>query len=180
MGTSYALVLACDLTPDGTGLGPQTILRLERGLQYTQQTGDRLVVAASWSPRHPHQPKAMAEMMAEWLSERGCVDVCVLRARTFRTKGETAAFLGLTDAVAIVSDPLHLVRTKALIARTHGRGVAERLRYVPTDAPAMSRWGQRLEPVKLWYVRHIPLAVDDVVWRTVTWVTVRLKINLSY
>jgi len=180
MGIRYALVLACDLTPDGTALGPQTILRLERGLRHAQSTGDRLVVAASYSPRHPQQPEPMAEMMATWLMERGYENVCVLRAPTFRTKGELAVFLSFPAAAVIISDPVHLTRTRALIERTHGRRVAERLEYIATDAPAMSRWGRRLEPVKLWYVRHIPLGIDDAVWRTVTWVTVRLKINLSY
>lgn len=180
MSTRYALVLACDLTPDGAALGPQTILRLERGLRHANETGDRLVVAATYSPRHPNQSEPMAELMATWLMERGCENVCVLRAPTFRTKGELAVFLSLPAASVIISDPVHLARTRALIERVHGPEVAERLEYVPTEAPAMSRWGQRLEPMKLWYVRHVPLSIDDAVWRTVTWVTVRLRINLSY
>ncbi len=180
MQCSYVLVLACDLSSDGTQLGPHTIARLKRGLEYWKNTDEKLVLAASMSPRHPNQPHIMAVMMAQWLHEHGCVDVCILCAETFRTKGEVNEFLKLDGAKGIISDALHLKRTKALIRRTHGKRVAEQLLYICTEESAMTEKGARMEPLKLLYARYFPLWLDDATWRFVTWCTVKTGWNLSY
>lgn len=147
---SYALVLACDLTPDGLELGPKTILRLRRGLAHALDTGDRLVVAASMSPRHPDQPKPMAEMMAEWLYTEGLQDVSVLRAPIFNTRGELRAFFTLSDAEVIISAPWHLRRTKLLVWQEWGRKQMRSLQYIPVPEHRMSAKERfLLEPLKL-------------------------------
>jgi hypothetical protein len=175
-----ALVLGCDLTPDGTALGSQTISRLERGLRFAETSGYRLVVAAGHSPRHSKTLPTMAELMDTWLQARGYGEALVLCATQFRTKGEVVAFMALPEAGAIISDQVHLDRTRDLIARLYGSAIADSLCYIPTDGVAMSERARRLEPVKRFYIRHVPLFLDDVIWKTVTWVTVRMKLNLSY
>ncbi len=175
-----ALVLGGDLTPDGLALGPQSIIRLERGLRFASETGYQLVVAAGFSPRHRQQSVAMSVMMHAWLCAHGYRDAIVLTAKQFRTKGEVAVFMTLPEPGAIISDEIHLCRTCDMVVRLYGEAVAEQLLFVPTDTVAMTKRGQRLEPLKRFYIRHIPLALYDAAWHAVTWATVKFGINLSY
>lgn len=175
----YALVLACDLTPDGQALGPATLARLQRGLTYARETGVRLVVAGSWSPRHPQQSKPMAEMMADWLVVQGQIDVCVLRARVFNTRGELSVACQLTSLQAIISDPLHLKRVKIILQRLKGCDYAESLEYVPTPETSMTDRGQSLELAKCAFVRYCPFWLQDVTIFLLHHTPLR-RINLSY
>ncbi len=87
---SYVLVLGCDLSEDGSELGPMSIARLEFALKYANSLSMILVLAAGMSPRpqHGNQKKTMAMMMADWLSQKNFYDVLVLRANVFNTRGE--------------------------------------------------------------------------------------------
>ena len=150
MNISYALVLACDLLPDGSDIGPQTVLRLQRALQHWQETKEHLVVAASFSPAHPNQPTAMANMMCDWLKQHGCQDVVVLRAQMFNTRGETDAFFELQNANTIISAPWHLRRVKIQLISDYGRDFVSSLNFVSADEHKMSRKEKFvLEPLKL-------------------------------
>ncbi len=150
MHVSYALVLACDLLLDGSDIGPKTILRLEQGLQHWKKTGEHLVVAASFSPHHPTQPTAMANMMADWLKVHGCTDVVVLRAKMFNTRGETDAFFQLKGASTIISAPWHLRRVKVQLWSDCGLKFVRSLNFVSADRHTMSRKERFfLEPSKL-------------------------------
>lgn len=175
----YVLVLACDLTSDGQTLGPMTIVRLERALRYVQGTDTCLVVAASWSPRHPKQPVPMAEMMAVWLRARGWHKIRVAQAKVFNTRGELNAAWQLGPLSSIISDPLHLARVRILVERLRGKAYAEELEYVATDAMAITRRGQSLEMIKRAFVRYCPFWLQDaVIW--LQHHTLLRHLNLSY
>ncbi len=164
----YALVLACDLTKDGQELGPKTILRLKRALKHHHDTHERLVVAASWSPSHPTQPKPMADMMAAWLYEHGCSDVCIRTATLFNTRGELREFFSLSSPNSIISAPWHLKRVKLLIAQDYGRGSVDMLTYVPVEEHVMSTKERfLLEPLKLSFERL--MLVTPRSWRLPLW-----------
>ncbi|OGG88773.1 hypothetical protein A2592_03115 [Candidatus Kaiserbacteria bacterium RIFOXYD1_FULL_42_15] len=175
MGIPQALILACDLTPDGTNLGQKTIARLERGLRHAQETGERLIVAASWSPRHPQQPSAMAEMMASWLKEHGYTDTVVRQATRFNTRGELDV---VPDVDSIISDPLHLKRVRIMIRQMYGRRKARDVNYVPTTETSMTAKGRLLEPFKCAFL-YMPLWFQDGVIYLLHHSPLR-RINLSY
>ncbi|PIR95454.1 hypothetical protein COT93_02280 [Candidatus Falkowbacteria bacterium CG10_big_fil_rev_8_21_14_0_10_37_18] len=175
MGILQALILACDLTPDGTNLGPKTIARLERGLQHAQETGEQLVVAASWSPRHPQQSVTMAEMMALWLQEHSYTDTVVRNATRFNTRGELEAS---HDVSSIISDPLHLRRVRIMVRKMYGRQKARDINYIPTDESGMTTKGRFLEPFKCGFL-YFPLWFQDGVIYLLHHTPLR-RINLSY
>jgi len=174
-----ALVLGCDLTPDGSDIGPLTIARLARALQHHKETGEQLVVAASWSPRHPKQKFTMANLMSGWLRENGYFDALVLEAKRFNTRGELQAWFA-SDRVcsSIISDPLHLRRTKIIVRKMKGKQFADLLVYVPTEAPAMTVKGQMLEPLKRAFL-YLPFWAQDGMIYLLHNTPLR-KINLSY
>ncbi|MFN3188099.1 MAG: YdcF family protein [Candidatus Paceibacteria bacterium] len=175
MGNPHALILACDLTPDGTKLGPKTIARLERALQHVQETGERLVVAASWSPRHPQQSVSMAKMMAAWLQERGYAETVVREATRFNTRGELEVS---PDVSSIISDPLHLRRARIMVRRMYGCQKALDIKYVATEATTMTTKGRLLEPLKCAFL-YTPLWFQDGVTYLLHRTLLR-RINLSY
>ena len=175
MGIPQALILACDLTPDGTRLGPKSIARLERGLLHAQETGEQLVVAGSWSPRHPQQPVAMAEMMADWLRGRGYADTVVRHATRFNTRGELDV---VPDADSVISDSLHLKRVRIMIRQMYGRRKARDVNYVPTTETSMTTKGRMLEPLKCAFL-FTPLWFQDGVIYLLHRTPLR-RINLSY
>lgn len=168
----YALVLACDLTPDGRQLGPRTILRLERAIEYVKKTGDFLVVAASRSPGHPMQPKPMASMMADWLREKGVFEICTLTAQTFNTRGELKAFFTLPETSAIISAPWHLRRVRLLVWQEKGWCFMRRLKYVSVPKNTMSTKERFvLEPLKFMYeglMLVTPAKYRVLIWKKVT------------
>lgn len=150
MSISYALVLACDLLPDGSDIGPKTILRLRRALLHWEETGDCLVIAASFSRNHPKQRTAMGNMMADWLHAHGCYDVVVLRALMFNTRGETDAFFELVGFKTIISASWHLRRVKIQLKSDFGSAFVKQLNFVSADAHQMSLKERFiLEPSKL-------------------------------
>lgn len=166
MSDAYGLVLACDLTPDGLGLGPNTILRLERGVAHHRETSEPLLVAASWSPRHPNQPNLMGHMMNEWFFANGCSSVVTLLAKVFNTRGELLATNELSiSKLTIISDELHLQRTKILVERMQRKGMLQSMVvvYKSTDKSAMTAKGAKLEPLKRFFIRRAPFWLQDVV-----------------
>ena len=176
---STAIVLGCDLTRDGSGIGPQTVARLVRALKHHEATGEQLVVAASWSPRHPLQNFTMATLMSQWLEKKGYLDALVLEAKRFNTRGELQAWFA-SDRVcsSIISDPLHLRRTKIIVRKMKGKQFADSLSYVPTEETAMTAKGQMLEPLKRAFL-YLPFWAQDGVIYLLHNTPLR-KINLSY
>lgn len=174
-----ALILGCDLTPDGIDIGPLTIARLVRALKHHEVTGEQLVVAAAWSPRHPKQKSTMANLMSKWLRENGYFDALVLEAKRFNTRGELQAWFA-SDRVcsSIISDPLHLRRTKIIVRKMKGKQFADSLSYVPTEETAMTAKGQMLEPLKRAFL-YLPFWAQDGVIYLLHNTPLR-KINLSY
>jgi len=174
-----ALVLGCDLTPDGADIGPMTIARLARALQHHEATGEQLVAAASWSPRHPKQKFTMANLMSNWLRENGYFDALALEVKLFNTRGELQAWFD-SDRVcsSIISDPLHLRRTKIIVQKMKGKDLADRMNYVPTEAGAMTAKGRMLEPCKRAFL-YLPFWAQDGVIYLLHNTPLR-KINLSH
>lgn len=176
---STALVLGCELIPDGSDIGPQTVARLVRALKHHKATGEQLVVATSWSPRHPLQNITMATLMSQWLEKKGYCDALVLEAKRFNTRGELQAWFA-SDRVcsSIISDPLHLRRTKIIVRKMKGKDFADTMNYVPTEATAMTAKGQMLEPLKRAFL-YLPFWAQDGVIYLLHNTPLR-KINLSY
>jgi hypothetical protein len=147
------LVLACDLTDDGSALGWHTLARLEAAVSWQQRTGGVLVVAATRSPYHSDQTATMAVMMALWLREQGVTEVCVLDAATFNTRGELAAFMAVpAKSRTIISAWWHVPRVKVIVRQMFGAGRYRQTLFV-------SAWDDRptpkqlvLEPVKYVHV----------------------------
>ena len=160
-------------------LGPQTVARLEHGLRFAAQKGCQLVVSAGYSPRHPRQPQSMAALMADWLVAHGAATPVVLEAKKFNTRGELRACeqAGFHPRV-IISDPLHLERTKILVRRMWGRSKAGLIEFEPTEAVAMTSRGQKLEPIKRAFL-YLPLWLQDGITFLLHETPLR-KVNLSY
>lgn len=184
MSITYALVLACDLLPDGSNIGPKTIMRLECALQHWELTGEHLVVAASFSPRHPYQAKRMSGMMADWLEEHGCTDVIIFQAEMFNTRGETDSFFTLDNARTIISAPWHLRRVKVQLLSDHDSDFVKALQFVPVEKNRMSMKEKFiLEPLKLGFelaTIKCSRPTRDWMWTKVTKCSVVLGFNLSY
>ncbi len=159
------LVLACDLALDGNQLGPKTIKRLTRGLEHHRETGDTLVVAASFSPDFPEQRRSMAVMMAAWLNEHGCSNVVVLNAKAFNTRGELDAFfeLKVDGERTIISAPYHLRRTRLIVWQMFGWQQLRSTRFVAVDDDTLSMKETILEPLKLVHVLLPPSWRDPAV-----------------
>jgi hypothetical protein len=186
MGISYALVLACDLLPDASDVGPKTIIRLKRALTHWKETGEYLVVAASFSTAslHVNQSTAMANMMADWLKERGCTEVVVLRALMFNTRGETDAFFELEHSLTIVSASWHLRRVKIQLLSDYGFTFVRSLSFVSVDQHQMSRKEKFiLEPLKLGFEVFTfkwRRSARNWLWNKIVRLLKRFGISLSY
>jgi hypothetical protein len=182
VGIHYVLILACDLLPDGSDIGPVTIARLHEGLDHWVLTGATPIVAASWSPRHPAQRQPMSNMMANWLEAAGSNHVLVLEAKRFNTKGELEALSHLEiDRLSIVSDGLHLQRVQVLVQRMQEKGLLKpfSVRYIATKKSSMTARGSTLEGVKKAFVQYVPFWVQDSIVFLLHKTPLR-HINLSY
>lgn len=186
----YALVLAQDLSADGTQLGPRTIMRLEAALKYCEENDARPVVAAGVSPNHPQQRRSMREMMWEWFIEHGRSDVFVTSdPPMFNTLGELMALYNdhsewfSNGTLSIVSAPWHLRRVKLLIRILNSRN--ENLTFTPVkvEGNKMSPWDVLLEPLKLaywWSMRFRSHKEIVSKWKKRKKSTLKIGINTSY
>lgn len=179
--SNKALVLGQDLNEEGTDIGPRTVLRLREAFSHYQRTGEVLVVAAGFSPRHKNQKVTMAQMMAEYLWSLGECKVLVLEARLFNTRGELEAFFLLEGARTIISAPWHLRRVRIMIDQEFGRGRLETLRFVAVEKNVMT-FKERffLEPLKCLFVRFVPNDKRDKLWYKATFISKKMGINISY
>lgn len=177
--SGYVLVLGRDLTEDSLSLGPNTILRLQRALTHSAETGETIVVAAGWSPTHPNQIQTMAEMMRDWLISSNNIAVVVLHALQFNSRGELEVFLKMEGAVSIITAPWHHLRVRLLVRQIAGRRVASQMNYVDSD-DKMSPKDKKLEPKKLLFLRIVPPFLQPLVWRTVTRILTKRGVRLSY
>lgn len=134
-----AIVLACDLTPEGL-LGKHTLARLERGLSWYRQNKGVVVVAAGRSPYHPKLRATMAELMGGWLARHQCYNIDVRRATTFDTRGELTSFRQLTvDHYVIISAWWHLPRVKLIVWQVFGFGAPVELVAAWSDIPTIKQ-----------------------------------------
>ncbi len=152
----YTLVLGCDLSADGTALGPRTVGRLEVAILHYQLYPGRfkLVVASSRSPYHPNQEKTLGQMMAEYLRSKGCLEVTVLPAKEFNTCGEISAFIEFLwerdeENGFIVSASFHLKRVEVMLRRMYPQVMLPKhIRYLPVLDEQPTRKDKLLEPLK--------------------------------
>ncbi len=164
----FWLVLACDLSDDGSELGPVTITRCQKALEHISEYGGEIVVAAGFSPRpqHANQPKAMSAMMADWFDQH-MVRVEVLEADRFNTRGELQEFSDFLGKnawchVGIISGASHLDRAKILLEKIDDV-LAMRVELIPSQqGKSMTLRGRRLETIKIQYAK-LPLVVQDTV-----------------
>jgi len=137
---TVALVLACDLTPEGE-LGTHTIARLERGLLWHKENpAATLVVTAGNSPYHPLLSITMAELMLEWLVRRHCYRVKVGLAPTFDTRGELLA-LQQIEAIryVIISAWWHIPRVRLIARQVFGSSASLEFVSAWSDRPTLKQ-----------------------------------------
>ncbi len=185
-----ALVLAQDLNEEGTDIGPRTVIRLTQALSHWHNTGEQLVVAAGMSPRHPDQPRLMAEMMHDWLMYHGCTRVAILHdAPQFSTVGELKAFFNPANRElvgqhsSIISAPWHLRRTRIQVKIFWGQERVDSMHWVEVLNNPMTLKDRIFEPIKTffwWYTKDWSEEKRDKAWLAGIRAFDRVGINSSY
>ena len=136
---TVALVLGCDLTKEGR-LGPHTIARLDRALDWHLEHRYPIMVAAPRSPYHPRLPVTMAELMAEYLARRRCYNIILGLAPSFDTRGELTALQEVTaKKYVIISAWWHLPRTRVIAWQVMGITAPVKLVPVWSDRPTVKQ-----------------------------------------
>lgn len=144
----HTLVLGRDMNHDQTDVGPEVVSLLVKALVHFQETGNTLVVAPGYSPDFPNQPRPYAEMMADWLRYKGCLDVVVLKACSFNTYGELEVFHDFKgEDKGVLGYDWHLRRARIDARRIGGRDWANSLRWESLPAE-MKRFDRIIEPLK--------------------------------
>lgn len=142
------------------------------------------------SPRHPNQPRLMADMMHDWLVDHGCTGVLVLRNATqFSTVSELKAFFSsenrkqLGRRSSIISAPWHLKRTRIQVEIFWGRKRVEKTNWVNVPNNLMTIKDRLFEPLKTffwWYTRNWDEADRDEAWLKGIRAFDRIGVNSSY
>lgn len=176
-----ALVLARDMTNDGSGLGPNSKLRVLRAFEHWLETGEQLVFAAPRSPRHDTKT-SLGQMMANLLETLGCEDYRVVTGTRFNTRGEIEGVELASDIElrSIIAAPWHLKRVALIVEQLCGPERLAGLNLVESDDPmSFQDWLWR-ERAKRMFIRHVPVGRQAQIFNGVTRVTTKLGINLSY
>jgi len=152
------------------------------GREYCVATGAIPIVAASYSPRHVHQPVAMSWMMEDWLHDYGARDTKVLVADMFNTRGELQALEQLNIShLTIISDFFHLERVDILVERMRFKKMlnVEHVTYIATPTSSLTARGRKLEGLKKSFIRFAPFWAQDKIMFLLHKTPLR-HINLSY